>query len=371
MNWHHCALRSTTSLIWLIGSQLATLAVGLWMCSQIETVLQAGDSPSQTLATAFPAGEQFWRHYGPGMFSFSWIAVLQGFSLWMYESRQRKSQADADVALELRQTKMQADVLRLRDAVVFGLAKLAESRDIDTGHHLDRIAAYSTCLAHRLRQHPDFAHTVNGPFVQDIGVSSALHDIGKVAIEDAILLKPGPLTAEERARMQVHPRVGAQCIAQIGRRLGDANFLELAEQIALYHHERWDGTGYPHGLSGEAIPVSARIVALADVYDALSARRVYKVPFSHERCVEIIREEAGKHFDPRLVAMFLESEAEMLAIRQHYMEADFSSVAAAQESSRRREHAGAIMSADLEQQLLKVVGDEPNTAETAQAFRSA
>ena len=129
-----------------------------------------------------------------------------------------------------------------------------------------------------------------------IGISSALHDIGKVALEDSVLLKPGELTSSERFKMQLHVEVGAESIREIERRLGTSNFLEMAREIANSHHERWDGAGYPTGLAGENIPLAARIVAIADVYDALSARRVYKEPFPHSECVEIIRREAGRQF---------------------------------------------------------------------------
>jgi response regulator RpfG family c-di-GMP phosphodiesterase len=132
-----------------------------------------------------------------------------------------------------------------------------------------------------------------------------LHDIGKVALEDSVLLKPGELTSNERFRMQLHVEVGAESIREIERRLGTSNFLEMAREIANSHHERWDGSGYPAGLAGEQIPLAARIVAIADVYDALSARRVYKEAFPHSECVEIIRKEAGKQFDPELVRIFL------------------------------------------------------------------
>ncbi len=218
--------------------------------------------------------------------------------------------ADREHARSTSQALRQAqNLVRTRDAVIFGLAKLAESRDDDTGEHLERISAYSTMLATALRRHPRYANEITPAFLRLIGISSALHDIGKVGIEDSILLKDGPLDGDERVRMEAHTAIGARCLQGIERRLGSSNFLQMARQIALAHHERWDGRGYPHRLSGTAIPLAARIVAVADVYDALASSRPYKPAFPHEDCVAIIREGAGKQFDPDLVLVWLSVES--------------------------------------------------------------
>jgi putative two-component system response regulator len=176
-------------------------------------------------------------------------------------------------------------------------------------NHPSRInIRYAEKLARTASQHPEFSGLISAGLIEKIRPSAALHDIGKVGIEDSILQKPGRLTDDERRRMQAHTRISGECLLQIQQCLGDSNFLTLAHEIAVFHHERWDGSGYPSKLAGEAIPLSARIVAIADVYDALSARRVYKDAYAHERCVGIIRSEFGKHFDPRLVDVFLEVE---------------------------------------------------------------
>ena len=213
------------------------------------------------------------------------------------------------------------DLLRTRDAVIFGLAKLAESRDPDTGNHLERIAVYSTRLATVLRRNPRYRRQLTPAFVKLIGISSALHDIGKVGIEDSILLKPGQFEEQERLVMQMHVAIGGKCIREIESQLGRSNFLQMAREIAFCHHERWDGSGYPKGLAGEEIPLAARIVAVADVYDALATKRVYKAAFPHAKCVEMIRAEAGKQFDPAVVDAFLEVEAEFRAIAQRCRDA--------------------------------------------------
>jgi HD-GYP domain-containing protein (c-di-GMP phosphodiesterase class II) len=238
--------------------------------------------------------------------AFVWTIGLQSATAYFLLARlqgehlRRQSKSDEQ---SLQHTR---DLLRTRDAVIFGLAKLAESRDPETGHHLERISLYSTRLAAAISRDPRYSGVMTPAFVRLIGISSALHDIGKVALEDSVLLKPGELTASERFRMQLHVEVGAESIREIERRLGTSNFLEMAREIANSHHERWDGEGYPARLAGEDIPLAARVVAIADVYDALSARRVYKEPYPHSECVEIIRREAGKQFDPELVRIFLD-----------------------------------------------------------------
>lgn len=241
---------------------------------------------------------------------FLWICSSQSIvaylilSRWNAVTTQRRS-ADADSI-----ARQNHDLVRTRDAVIFGLAKLAESRDPETGLHLERIAIYAVRLANAMRRDPRFTDRISAAFVKNIEISSALHDIGKVGVEDAILLKPSRLTAEERAKIELHTTIGGDCIQQIENRLGASNFLEMAREIAVCHHERWDGAGYPMGLSREEIPLAARIISIADVYDALSVRRVYKPAYSHEKCVEIIQAGAGSQFDPAIVEIFLQIESD-------------------------------------------------------------
>jgi HD-GYP domain-containing protein (c-di-GMP phosphodiesterase class II) len=203
----------------------------------------------------------------------------------------------------LRQTQA---LVRTQETVIFGLAKLADSRDTDTGTHLERIAQFSSMLATELRHRPEFSDRITPSFIQLIGISSALHDIGKVGVEDSILKKPGSLTREERARMQLHTQIGDECLREIERRLGSTNFLKMAREIVSAHHEWWDGQGYPRGLAGEQIPLSARIVAVADVYDALRCKRVYKQALPHDECVRLLAGASGSQFDPRVIEVFLQ-----------------------------------------------------------------
>jgi HD-GYP domain-containing protein (c-di-GMP phosphodiesterase class II) len=247
-----------------------------------------------------------------------WTCVPVGIVIYMIarqsqETMDREHQeARADA---MRQT---YDLVRTRDAIIVGLAKLAESRDPETGDHLERLSAYSTLLAAALAEHPRFHEQITPTFIKLIGNSSVLHDIGKVGVPDSILLKRGPLTDSERVLMQHHSGIGGRCLREIERRMGSSNYLQMAREIALRHHERWDGSGYPDGLKGEEIPLAARIVALADVYDALSTRRSYKEAFPHERCVTIIREERDRQFDPDIVDVWLTIEDQYREIVRRY-----------------------------------------------------
>ena len=251
----------------------------------------------------------------------AWTCALLGIVVYVVLTRLHDEvdrERSRTVTAALRRTQ---NLVRTRDAVIFGLAKLAESRDPDTGDHLERISVYCTTLASAARRHPKFRDELPPAFIHLIGISSALHDIGKVGLKDGILLKHGPLTAEERASMQIHASIGGRCLQEIEQRLGGSNFLQMAREIALSHHENWDGTGYPQGLAGTTIPLSARIVAVADIYDALSSKRVYKDPLPHEECIAIIRGEAGKKLDPDLVELFLEVQSRFRSISQKYADA--------------------------------------------------
>jgi len=195
----------------------------------------------------------------------------------------------------------------IQDAAIRALARLAEIRDNDTGDHLLRTQAYVECLGRRAARHPRFAELADERVMREIAKSAPLHDIGKVGIPDPVLLKPGPLTADEWVIMKTHARLGADAIGRAGADLQHpVEFLSYAREIALHHHERWDGSGYPDGLAGEAIPLPARLMAVADVFDALISRRPYKAPMTHDAARQVMAAERGRHFDPDLLDLFLE-----------------------------------------------------------------
>ncbi|HEY2252312.1 MAG TPA: response regulator, partial [Planctomycetaceae bacterium] len=204
--------------------------------------------------------------------------------------------------------------LESRDVTIFTFAKLAESRDKDTGAHLERMREYSRILSIHLEKHGPYVDQIDGDFVQLVYLTSPLHDIGKVAVPDNVLLKPGPLTPEEFEVMKRHASVGWETLDAVLKAHPEAKFLRMARDIAGSHHEKFDGTGYPLGRKGNDIPLCGRIVALADVYDALTTKRVYKPAFTHEKARDIITGAAGTHFDPAVVDAFLENEDEFFTV---------------------------------------------------------
>ena len=203
----------------------------------------------------------------------------------------------------------------VQDATVLAMSAMVETRDNETGNHILRTQRYVRCLADRLRTHPRFAAQLDEDSIVLICKSAPLHDIGKVGIPDHILLKPGKLSADEFEVMKRHAALGRDAIERAERALGmELDFLRPAKEIAHSHHEKWDGSGYPQGLAGEAIPLAARLMAVADVYDALISRRVYKAPFSHEIALQTMREGRGTHFDPDMLDAFAADHEEFHAI---------------------------------------------------------
>jgi len=208
------------------------------------------------------------------------------------------------------------DISELKDAVIFSLAKLAESRDPETGGHLERIREYTRQLAMELSLDKKYKNQVNEEFIDTIYNMSALHDIGKVGIPDGILLKDGPLTDEEFTMMKSHTVIGGNALKEACDLNTSSNFLGMARDIALMHHEQWNGNGYPSGLKGNQIPLSARITMLTDIYDALSSRRVYRPePMSPEMVDSILREKAGNSLEPAIYRAYLRAESRFRAIR--------------------------------------------------------
>ena len=206
--------------------------------------------------------------------------------------------------------------LETRDLLIFAMAKLAESRDSDTGAHLERVRTYSRIIAEHLSRQSKFLGTINADFVRLIYLTSPLHDIGKVAIPDGVLLKPGPLTHDEFEIMKAHTTKGAATLEAALAEYPTAHYLRMARDIAASHHEWYDGTGYPAGLARDRIPLCGRIVALADVYDALTSRRIYKEAYSHKKARAIVNQGRGTHFDPDVVDAFLANEDRFIAVHE-------------------------------------------------------
>ncbi|MBV8633459.1 MAG: HD domain-containing protein, partial [Burkholderiaceae bacterium] len=230
---------------------------------------------------------------------------------------------DKAAFLEYEVTRRTEEVHDLQEATILMMASLAETRDNETGNHILRTQYYVKALAEHLKDHRRFARFLTPETIMLLFKSAPLHDIGKVGIPDRILLKPGRFEPEEFEIMKTHTTLGRDAIRQAEKRLGHSvPFLEFAKEIAYSHQEKWDGSGYPQGLAGEDIPVSARLMAVADVYDALISRRVYKEPMSHEQAVQIITEGRGKHFDPDIVDAFLAIQDECRTIALLYSDSD-------------------------------------------------
>ena len=225
--------------------------------------------------------------------------------------------------LEQEVAKRTREISAVQDVTILAMASLAETRDNETGNHIRRTQHYVKALAEALRQQPKFATVLDDHTIAMLFKSAPLHDIGKVGIPDRILLKPGRYEPEEFAIMQRHPLLGLQAIEHAEQSLGTSvDFLRVAKEIAYGHHEKWDGSGYPQGLVGEAIPLSARLMAVADVYDALISRRVYKERMPHQQAAEIIAQGRGSHFDPDVVDAFFQIEQTFVAIAQRYLDSD-------------------------------------------------
>ncbi|MDD5365749.1 MAG: two-component system response regulator [Gallionellaceae bacterium] len=220
---------------------------------------------------------------------------------------------EAEVAARL------SEILLIQDVSIHALARLAETRDPETGNHIRRTQSYVHTLAVHLHRHPRFSDLLSHDYIEQLAKSAPLHDIGKVGIPDHILLKPGKLTPDEWEIMKTHARLGSEAIEQAEHdAVKPVAFLAIAKQIAHWHHEKWDGSGYPDGLAGDAIPIPARLMALADVFDALISRRVYKPPMTYVQAREIIIGDRGRHFDPDVVDTFLAVFDEFVAIAERY-----------------------------------------------------
>jgi putative two-component system response regulator len=239
---------------------------------------------------------------------------------WLQDSelRYRQQIEQYNLHLEDRVTEQLRLISEGHVNTIFAMSKLAESRDPETGLHLERMREFCRILAQHLQRRPEFTSYVRDGYIDALYAASPLHDIGKVGIPDSILLKPGRHSDEERAVMERHTIIGAETLRAVHAGHSTNDLVTLGIQIAESHHERWDGKGYPYGKAGTDIPLSARILALADVYDALRAARVYKPAFSHEEARVFILNGEGTHFDPAVVDAFRSAEPEFIRVREQW-----------------------------------------------------
>ena len=273
--------------------------------------------------TAMNAGEDEERAFDAGIADYLLKPIKPAVVLARVRSQLLVRQArrwlqDQNMALEAEVARRMQENELIQAVSIRALAHLAETRDNETGNHIQRTQGYVRLLATRLSTHPRFAATLTHKYIEVLVRSAPLHDIGKVGIPDHILLKPGKLTPEEWEIMKTHTTLGSNAITLAERDNPSVDFLAQAREIARWHHERWDGRGYPDGLVGEQIPISARLMALADVFDALISKRVYKEAFSFEEVRKIIGDERGCQFDPDVTDAFMSACEEFEAIALHY-----------------------------------------------------
>jgi putative two-component system response regulator len=226
---------------------------------------------------------------------------------------QRTLERQNEYLEELVQQKVQ-EIIGTQLAVVFALSKLTEARDYETGRHVEHVRVFCRELSNELRKNPGYSDIITKDFLQNIYCASPLHDIGKVGIPDEILLKNGKLTSQEFEIMKKHSEIGANMLEMIQKEHPGNSFVIMGIEITRHHHEKWDGAGYPDGLKGHEIPLSARIMALVDAYDAMRSKRPYKQPYSHERTCKNIMQDSGTHFDPDVVDAFLRIESRFAEI---------------------------------------------------------
>ena len=222
--------------------------------------------------------------------------------------------------LENRVQEQVQSITSAQVAIIFAMAKLAESRDPETGEHLERMAEYSKLLCNNLRMLPKYETVIDDKFVDNIYAASPLHDIGKVGIPDNILTKPDKLSEREFDIMKTHTVIGADTLRIVDEKHPGNALVRMGIEIAESHHEKWDGSGYPYGLAGDKIPLAGRILALGDVYDALTSKRVYKEAFSYDKSREIIIEGRGTHFDPDVVDAFIAVGNEFLTVKERFID---------------------------------------------------
>ncbi|GAB5496733.1 MAG: hypothetical protein Phyf2KO_18130 [Phycisphaerales bacterium] len=271
------------------SAPLKRFGATLMVQSEARNMLSARDAAASSINTRVLIG-------GSAIIMLTGVVALSLISL--HERRLIRANRLLSAAYEAQTS----NLIAAREGMIVGLAKLADYRDTDTGQHLDRICEYSVQIAQAVR---DNYTEIDDEFIEQIRLASMLHDIGKVGIPDSVLLKPGKLTSGERSLIEQHTVFGADTLKSIRKHSVNDSLLDMSIDIAIGHHERWDGMGYPNGLSGERIPLAARIVSIADVYDALTSARVYKAAMPHEKALEIMQSGRGLQFDPELLDAFM------------------------------------------------------------------
>jgi putative two-component system response regulator len=278
------------------------------------------DSASAARCIDMGAEDYLTKPFDPTLLRSRIGACLERKRLHDHEEHYRHQIEEYNNQLEDRVREQVTVITQAQLGAIFAMSKLAESRDPETGEHLERMREYCKILSEQLAKLSKYQSIIDQEFTDNIYAASPLHDIGKVGIEDGVLLKPGALNAEEWEVMKTHPVIGADTLREVNRQHPGNTLIHMGVHIAESHHEKWDGSGYPHGGKGTDIPLVARILALGDVYDALTSKRCYKEAFSHEKSSAILNEGDGSHFDPDIVDAYRETESEFKRIRGFYQD---------------------------------------------------
>ena len=288
------------------------LAIGLWL-AEYNLILPINSMAVSASAFAYDTDEE----RDENVERIRNLAIVTGDEVEnLYSALQKTTEDSMQYVEQLEQTT--ETISQMQSGLIMVLADMVENRDDSTGEHVRKTAAYTGLIMRHLKKKGYYTEQLTEKFMQDVERSAPLHDIGKVKIPDAVLNKPGKLTDEEFAIMKTHTSEGKKIIEEAIVNVKGIEYLEQAKYLAGYHHEKWNGTGYPEGLAGEAIPLSARIMAVADVFDALVSKRCYKDAFSFEKAMGIIKEGAGNHFDPKIVEAFVDAEAEVREVAENF-----------------------------------------------------
>ena len=302
----------TKLILLFVGFFILSLAVAMWI-SDYNIILPINSMAISASKFAYEDEESF----EDNVERIRELDIRTGDEIENMYQALSKTTEDSEHYVSALRTKTET-IAQMQNALIMVLADMVESRDENTGDHVRKTAAYTRIIMDRLKALGYYTDQLTDQFIYDVEHSAPLHDIGKIAVSDVILNKPGKLTDEEFSIMKTHTTAGAQMIDQVINTVPDSGYLKEAKNLAEYHHEKWNGRGYPYGLAGEAIPLSARIMAVADVFDALVSKRCYKDAFPFEKAMDIIRQDAGSHFDPKVVEAFLASEVEIRQVAEHF-----------------------------------------------------
>ncbi|MGD8591195.1 MAG: response regulator [Gammaproteobacteria bacterium] len=280
------------------------------------------DTSSAARCIDMGAEDYLTKPFDPTLLKARISSCLERKRLHDQESLYRNKIEEYNNQLQERVRQQVQEISQAQLGAIFAMSKLAESRDPETGEHLERMREYCKVLSQQLSSLPKYEIIIDSTFISDIYAASPLHDIGKVGIDDSVLLKAGKLTDQEWKVMKLHPVIGAETLREVDKQHPGNSLIRMGIDIAASHHEKWDGSGYPYGLQGTEIPLVARILALGDVYDALTSKRCYKEAFTHDKSRQIVIESGGNHFDPEVVDAFLQTEEEFKRIREFYQDSE-------------------------------------------------